>query len=83
MYSVKDIIDFSSLPKGITEKPRCFFDILPSINDYMELISNFAVIVANIVTENIPFLFDFKGLGNKHLPHKFSMRWLRNQKWYV
>jgi hypothetical protein len=74
IYSVKSRIDFSSFAPTheiTTEIP--LFDILPSATDYQVLKGNFAILVARIIHDHIPFFSDdFKGLIPEHTPHQYS-----------
>ena len=66
-YAVKDRLDFSNLS---SQRPTNFnvFGVIPDVEDYKYLKSDFAVLIKRIIVEYIPFFHeDYEGLPLKHI----------------
>lgn len=73
MYSVKDRIDFGKLSDVHPNGEQSLYDLLPTTEDYEKLKESFAVHVARVMVEHIPFFTeDFSGLVQRHIPHQYS-----------
>ena len=73
VYAVKDRTDFSRLSDSPPSPGRSVYDILPTTSDYQMLKENFAILVARVLVDHIPyFKEDFKGLVPRHIQHPFS-----------
>ena len=73
VYAVRDRINFSQLSNSPPPPGRSVYDILPTTSDYQMLQDNFAILVAHILVEHIPyFKEDFKGLVPRHIEHPYS-----------
>ena len=71
MYSVKDRIDLGKLSHVHPTGGKSFYDLLPSTEDYEKLKNSFAVHVARVMVEHIPFFTeDFSSLVQRHIPHQ-------------
>ena len=52
---------------------RNLYDLLPTTEDYEKLKETFAVYIARVMVEHIPFFTeDFSGLVQRHIPHQYS-----------
>ena len=72
-YSVKNRIDFGKLSDVRPTGEQSLYDLLPTTKDYEKLKESFAVHVARVMVEHIPFFTkDFSGLVQRHIPHQYS-----------
>lgn len=73
MYCVKDRIDFGKLSDVHPTGEKTLYGLLPTTEDYEKLKESFAVHVARVMVEHIPFFTeDFSGLVQRHIPHQYS-----------
>ena len=73
VYGVKDRVNFTGLSTSPPPIDKSVYDILPSGIEYQTLKDNFAILVARILVEHIPFFReDFSGLITNHIPHCYS-----------
>ena len=74
IYAVKDRVDFSHLseayPTPVHLDQISLDDVLPSSNDYKELMSNFTTLVSRIMTKHLNF-FSSDSVCT-HIPHKYQ-----------
>lgn len=74
-YAVRDRIDLSSF----TDRPSLpdiskikVSSILPSVDDQSAIKKNFAVLIARVLVQNLPFFKDFGSGVERHIRHKFT-----------
>ena len=74
IYSVKDRIEFSSLPELPKTGDMCVYDILLSTEDFQNLEENLSILVACTMTDNQLSFFsdDLKALVQRHTQHPYS-----------
>ena len=71
-YALLDRIDYSCEPDERSGEAN-LYDILPSHDDYKLLKKHFSILVARIIVSYLDFFKDdFRGLVQKHIPHKHS-----------
>ena len=72
IYGIKDRIDYSTFSSQKHTETNVY-SILPSLNDYELMKSDFTVLISRIIHNNLAiFGDDFKKLVVQHIPHKYS-----------
>lgn len=73
IYGVRNRIDLSKLLLLPRTGEICVYDVLPTTEDYRKMKETMAILVARIMTDNLPyFTHDFKSLVQRHIPHLYS-----------
>ncbi len=76
-YAVKDRIDFSSIGHE-QRKEANIYKLIPESDDYRLLKNRFIIHVSRVIVEYLDFFKeDFKGLVQRHIPHKYSSEMCR------
>lgn len=71
-YAVKDRVNFSSFSSEVRTEVNVF-DVIPDCNDLEMLKSNFKILVSRLIVKHMPFFStDYKGIPQRHIPHKYS-----------
>lgn len=81
VFAVKNRVDFSQLSSTPPSPGRSVYELLPSSMDYQILKEHFAILVARVLVEHIPyFAEDFKGLVENHIPHPYISEMAQKSK---
>ena len=73
IYGGRNRIDLSKLSLLPKTGEMCIYDVLPTTEDYQKLKENMFILVARLMTDNLPyFSHDFKSLVQRHIPHPYS-----------
>ena len=79
-YAVKDRIDYSSIDDEQKSETN-LYTILPDSEDYCLLKERFVVHVSRVITTYLDFFReDFKGLTQRHIPHRYSTEMCRKSE---
>ena len=81
IYCVKNKINISSLSDTLPSNVNDLTKLLPNSDDLNILKENFAVLVAHVIVDDIPFFEeDHHGLITRHIQHKYSKEMATNSK---